>query len=115
MYAGEAFRWRPWVAHDGGALKVINDKGQWSVPNEAFQVFEGLWPRPDLLMIGTGPQLRPLAPELRKYIAGLGIRVEVVDTRNAAAQYNMLATERGEQDVAAALVPVGWKEGIGAR
>jgi len=42
------------------------------------------------------------------------MRVEVLDTRNAAAQFNLLATERGVADVAAALIPIGWEEGIGA-
>jgi hypothetical protein len=39
----------------------------------------------------------------------MGIRVEVVSTRNAAAQYNLLAVERGIHEVAAALIPAGWK------
>jgi NADH dehydrogenase [ubiquinone] 1 alpha subcomplex assembly factor 3 len=34
----------------------------------------------------------------------MGLRVEVLDTRNAAAQYNLLATERGVHEVAAALI-----------
>jgi hypothetical protein len=55
--------------------------------------------------------MRPLSPATRRAISELGMRVEVLDTRNAASQYNMLATERGVEDVAAALVPVGWKEG----
>lgn len=42
------------------------------------------------------------------------MRVEVLDTRNAAAQFNLLATERGVDDVAAALIPMGWEEGKGA-
>lgn len=42
------------------------------------------------------------------------MRVEVLDTRNAAAQFNLLATERGVDDIAAVLIPVGWKEGQGA-
>jgi hypothetical protein len=41
------------------------------------------------------------------------MRVEVLDTRNAAAQFNLLATERGVSDVAAALIPIGWKDGYG--
>jgi NADH dehydrogenase [ubiquinone] 1 alpha subcomplex assembly factor 3 len=41
----------------------------------------------------------------------MGVRIEVQDTRNAAAQFNLLATERGVQQVAAALIPMGWKEG----
>lgn len=68
----------------------------------------------DLLIIGLGPDMRPLSPATRKHLTGLGLRVEVLDTRNAASQFNMLATERGVDDVAAALIPIGWREGIGA-
>lgn len=69
----------------------------------------------DLLIIGTGPSIMPLSPETRRHISELGIRIELLDTRNAAAQFNLLATERGVSDVAAALIPVGWKEGVGAK
>ena len=65
----------------------------------------------DILIIGTGPNVMPLAPAVRTYLNGLGIRLEVQDTRNAAAQFNLLATERGLQQVAAAFVPIGWREG----
>ncbi len=68
----------------------------------------------DLLILGLGPEIRPITPELRRYISSLGMRVEILDTRNAAAQFNLLATERGVNDVAAAFIPIGWKEGIGA-
>ncbi len=61
----------------------------------------------DILIIGTGPSIRPLSPETRQHINSLGIRVDVLDTRNAAAQFNLLATERGLRQVAAALVPLG--------
>lgn len=54
--------------------------------------------------------MHPISPETRKHINALGIRIEVQDTRNAAAQFNLLATERGVGDVAAALIPIGWKE-----
>ena len=65
----------------------------------------------DLLIIGTGPRMAPIAPAVRKYLNNLGIRLEIQDTRNAAAQFNLLATERGVGQVAAAMIPVGWKEG----
>lgn len=65
----------------------------------------------DLLIIGTGPSTVPLAPAVRKYLNDQGIRLEVQDTRNAAAQFNLLATERGVGQVAAALIPIGWREG----
>ena len=64
----------------------------------------------DLLIIGTGPHMLPLSPTTRRHINDLGIRLEVQDTRNAAAQFNLLATERGVQQVAAAMIPIGWME-----
>ncbi|KAI1433958.1 hypothetical protein GGR50DRAFT_452415 [Xylaria sp. CBS 124048] len=112
LIGGEAFEWRPWLP--GGEHRLLNAKGQWEVPNETLGLLSLLWPRPDILILGLGPEIRPLSPELRRYISSLGMRVEILDTRNAAAQYNLLATERGLDDVAAALIPIGWKEGIGA-
>jgi len=63
-----------------------------------------VWPRPDLLIIGMGGGIWPLAPETRRAISGLGMRVDVMDTRNASSQFNLLATERGVDEVAALLV-----------
>ena len=68
----------------------------------------------DLLVIGVGKHNLPLSPQTRRHISQLGLRVEVLDTRNAAAQFNLLATERGVSEVAAALIPIGWQEGVGA-
>lgn len=65
----------------------------------------------DLLIIGTGPSVMPIAPAVRRHLNDLGVRLEIQDTRNAAAQFNLLATERGVGQVAAALIPIGWKEG----
>ena len=64
-----------------------------------------------MLILGLGASIYPLAPETRKHIHSLGIRVDVQDTRNAAAQFNLLATERGVSNIAAALIPVGWSGG----
>lgn len=63
----------------------------------------------DLLIIGMGESMFPLSPETKKHINALGIRIEILDTRNAAAQFNMLATERGVSEIAAAMIPLGWK------
>lgn len=68
----------------------------------------------DLLIIGIGRHARPLSPATRKVLADMGVRVDIMDTRNAASQFNLLATERGVSDVAAALIPFGWEEGVGA-
>lgn len=66
-----------------------------------------------MLILGLGKEMRPISPKVRKVISELGMRVDVLDTGNAAAQYNLLATERGVEDVAAALIPIGWREGEG--
>ncbi|TDZ18745.1 NADH dehydrogenase [ubiquinone] 1 alpha subcomplex assembly factor 3 [Colletotrichum orbiculare MAFF 240422] len=112
LVGGEAFEWRPWEAK--GSMNLINAKGQFEVPPESFGVLDLLWPKPDLLIIGVGPKMVPLSPATKKYLSSIGIRVEVLDTRNAASQFNLLATERGVDDVAGALIPIGWVEGKGA-
>ncbi|TID15938.1 hypothetical protein E6O75_ATG08996 [Venturia nashicola] len=118
LVSGEVFRWRPWVREkssndvDGVQKRtLLNAKGQWDVDETAWGVLDIVWPKPDLLIIGTGASIIPISPATRKHINDLGIRIEVQDTRNAAAQFNLLATERGVQQVAAALIPTGWKEG----
>lgn len=65
--------------------------------------------RVDMLILGLGGGMYPLSPETKRHINSLGIRVEIQDTRNAAAQFNLLATERGVSEIAAALIPIGWK------
>lgn len=82
-----------------------------SLPTICVCIEQFLTVRLDLLILGTGPSIVPVSPETRKHISDLGIRLEVADTRNAASQFNLLATERGVQQVAAALIPIGWKEG----
>ena len=64
----------------------------------------------EMLILGLGPSMYPISPETRRMIGALGIRVDVQDTRNAAAQFNLLATERGVGNIAAAMIPIGWKE-----
>lgn len=129
LVGGEAFRWRPWVragrkegtigdgaagdddkglASPGGKLQ--NAKGQWEADKMAWGALDLVWPKPDLLILGTGPGILPLSPSTRNDLTELGVRVEIQDTRNAAAQFNLLATERGLHQVAAAFVPIGWKE-----
>ncbi|KAI0017361.1 hypothetical protein F4780DRAFT_782440 [Xylariomycetidae sp. FL0641] len=109
---GEAFSWQPWLPR--GEMKLLNKKGQWDVPKESLGLLSLLWPRPELLILGLGPEIRPISPDLKEHISSLGMKVEVLDTRNAAAQFNLLATERGVHEVAAAIIPIGWKEGVGA-
>jgi hypothetical protein len=127
LLGGEVYKWRPWLrpgrtegtitsgGNDSDAItgKLRNARGQWEPAMEGrpWGLLDVVWPKPDLLIIGTGGSIVPISPATRRYINDLGIRIGVQDTRNAASQYNLLATERGIQQVAAALIPVGWKEG----
>lgn len=45
LVGGESFTWQPW----GPDKKLVNKKGQWEVPKEAFGIFGLLWPRPGML------------------------------------------------------------------
>ncbi|KAH8196648.1 hypothetical protein TruAng_009172 [Truncatella angustata] len=122
LVSGEAFGWRPWDFSSSSPptrspktnFRLLNKKGQFDIHPESLNLLAQIYPRPDILVMGLGQENRPLSPELRKAISAMGIRVEVLDTRNAAAQFNLLATERGVDDVAAALIPIGWVEGKGA-
>lgn len=92
---------------------MLNSKGQWEVGEQAWGLLRVVWPKPDLLILGVGAKMVPISERVRRCINELGVRVEVGDTRNAAAQFNLLATERGTGEVAAALVPIGWREPAG--
>lgn len=115
LIGGEAFKWRPWIREADGKQestnRLKNSKGQWHCDATAWGALDLVWPKPDLLILGTGKGILPLSPEVRRDLTALGVRVEVQDTRNAAAQFNLLATERGLMQVAAAFVPIGWREG----
>ena len=60
-----------------------------------------------MLILGLGLSMSPLSPATRQYLNSLGIRIDIQDTRNAAAQFNMLATERGIGEISAAIIPLG--------
>ncbi|GLB34212.1 putative DUF498-domain-containing protein [Lyophyllum shimeji] len=84
----------------------------WDVPHklwegwgqEHFEIFETVVPKPEILLLGTGKTISQAPPFLRKYLNQLGIQVDVMDTRNACATYNLLS-EEGRR-VAAALLPL---------
>ena len=41
---GEVFKWRPWEAK--GSMNLVNKKGQFELPPNAFALFDLLYPRP---------------------------------------------------------------------
>lgn len=58
----------------------------------------------DILLVGTGPELRPLGPEIRAAMREAGISADPMSTGTAARTYNVLLAE--DRQVAAALVAV---------
>ena len=124
LLGGEAWAWRPWEApssSSGGGSAVVSREGLISdllsplgtleiAAEGAWGVLRLLYPKPDLLILGTGRGVWPISKATREYLQGeLGLRVDIMDTGNAAAAYNLLATERGVEGVGAAMLPVGWK------
>jgi uncharacterized protein len=57
-----------------------------------------------ILLVGTGPDLKPLPPSLRKALREAGVSAEVMSTGAAVRTYNVLLAE--ERAVAACLVAV---------
>lgn len=50
LIAGEAFTWRPWEANAGPTrLRIVNEKGQFEVPDQAWGLLELVWPKPGML------------------------------------------------------------------
>jgi NADH dehydrogenase [ubiquinone] 1 alpha subcomplex assembly factor 3 len=49
LLGGESFGWRPWNAGKSQEGKrLLNDKGQWEVDDEAWGVLEVVWPKPGM-------------------------------------------------------------------
>lgn len=59
----------------------------------------------DVLLVGTGADMRMLSPSLRSALREAGIRAEPMSTGSAVRTYNVLLAE--DRLVAAALVAVG--------
>lgn len=48
LVAGEAFSWRPWETDILGSKRLLNDKGQWEVGDDAWGVLGMVWPKPGM-------------------------------------------------------------------
>ncbi|WWC92931.1 uncharacterized protein L201_007894 [Kwoniella dendrophila CBS 6074] len=102
------------IFHSGRAILWDVDPPKSDAPNlnemwkgwteDRFRVFQLVVPRPEILLFGTGQTAIPAPKAIRDYISGLGIQLDVMDTRNAASTYNLLAEEG--RTVAAALCPL---------
>jgi NADH dehydrogenase [ubiquinone] 1 alpha subcomplex assembly factor 3 len=94
LLGGEAFRWRP-RGSDKPIGSLLSRTGVLNIEKDIFGLLDVLYPKPDLLTIGTGDKLWMLSSQTRAYLESIGIRVEMYDTTNASSTYDLLATKRG--------------------
>ncbi|KAL8555680.1 hypothetical protein ACS0TY_003482 [Phlomoides rotata] len=100
------------VRYEGSLLCVGNLLMSWTpqkfsdITTESLSIFKTVRPIPEILILGCGRYIQQVNPELRSFIRSTGMKLEVVDSRNAASTYNIL-NEEG-RIVAAALIPYGY-------
>ncbi|XP_077235258.1 NADH dehydrogenase ubiquinone 1 alpha subcomplex assembly factor-like protein (DUF498/DUF598) [Tasmannia lanceolata] len=99
------------VKYEGSLLIVDKLLMSWSpktfseINIDSLSMFQLLRPVPEILIIGCGKHVEQVNPELRRFIRSTGMKLEAVDSRNAASTFNIL-NEEGRM-VAAALLPYG--------
>ena len=87
-----------------GPLALLPD-GPRSWPGlPEIEIFLAAASEVDVVFLGTGPEIRPLAAELRVRLEGAGIGVEIMATPPACRTYNVLLAEG--RRIAAGLLPV---------
>ncbi|KAA8515780.1 hypothetical protein F0562_018609 [Nyssa sinensis] len=97
--------------YEGSVLCVGNLLMSWSpkifseVTPESLSIFKTVQPIPEILILGCGRHVKQVDPELQRFIRSTGMKLETIDSRNAASTYNIL-NEEG-RIVAAALLPYG--------
>eukprot|EP00262_Sarcandra_glabra_P008002 TRINITY_DN21170_c0_g1_i1.p1 TRINITY_DN21170_c0_g1~~TRINITY_DN21170_c0_g1_i1.p1 ORF type:complete len:171 (-),score=26.65 TRINITY_DN21170_c0_g1_i1:180-692(-) len=97
------------VQYEGSLLCVENLLLSWSpkrfseVTVESLSIFRLLRPAPEILILGCGGQVEQVGSEIRHFIRSTGMKLEAIDSRNAASTFNIL-NEEGRM-VAAALLP----------
>jgi uncharacterized protein len=109
-YGAGGFRFAG-MSHRGSILVLPTGIHAWS-PTDPSQLmpeaFGPLWQEPEgsveLLIVGSGATLVPVAADLRKALAERRIRVDPMSTGVAISTYNILLGER--RRVAAALLAV---------
>ncbi|KAF3904483.1 hypothetical protein AA313_de0203828 [Arthrobotrys entomopaga] len=98
----EAFNWL-----SDGSAKVQN--GVLELNDNLWGILDVVAPKPELLILGTGGRNLQISAKTKNHLHNLGIRIDSMDTNHAASSYNLLATERPGQIVAAALLPVSFR------
>ena len=106
-YGGGGFRVAG-VSHRGSILIFPQRTLAWAVVDLAAATIETLAPvlEPstciEILLLGSGPAIGPIAPELRLALKEKGVVIEAMDTGAACRTFNILMAE--DRPVAAALI-----------
>lgn len=103
----EIFKWRPTERGSEVERKALKT-GILELGPDVWGMLDVVNPKPELLIVGTGRKTLLLSKQDRNQLTELGIRMDVMDTTHAAAQYNLLATERSPNEIAAALLVDGF-------
>ncbi|KAM7256525.1 hypothetical protein ACFE04_012266 [Oxalis oulophora] len=109
-YSGTGFKVNG-IDYEGSILAIGNLLMSWSpktfsdITPDSLSIFKILRPVPEILILGCGSYTKPVDPQFRQFIRSTGMKLEAVDSRNAASTYNIL-NEEG-RIVAAALIPYG--------
>jgi len=96
------------AAYDGAVLVFPDRTERWAVSTIADVTPESLRPVIEhggvqILLLGCGKRMAPVAPALRQALRAAGIVVDAMDTGAACRTYNVLLAE--DRRVAAALLP----------
>ncbi|KAB1225051.1 NADH dehydrogenase [ubiquinone] 1 alpha subcomplex assembly factor 3 [Morella rubra] len=86
-------------------INLIDNVPEDQLRFQRLSIFQTVRPIPEILILGCGRYIEPVGPELRRFIQSTGMKLEVLDSRNASSTYNIL-NEEG-RIVAAALLPYG--------
>ena len=94
-----------------GSILILPDRVvEWPIKSmedfslEALAPVLGFVPRPEFLVLGCGPHLVQISPQLRGLIRTAGLVVEPMDTGAACRTWNVVLTEG--RNAAAALIAV---------
>jgi uncharacterized protein len=94
-----------------GSLLILPTKAHaWTVQDISevtasdFDVIINARPMPEILIVGTGEEMKPLPRQVREGLESHGIGIELMTTPSAARSYNVLLTD--DRPIAAVLIAV---------
>ncbi|KNZ46618.1 hypothetical protein VP01_711g9 [Puccinia sorghi] len=97
LFAGQGLLWHPSCLAAFYPHLHPNDEPNQTDFLRPFKLFELLAPRPEMLIFGAGHSILTIPPptiaSIKRYLNALGIQLDVLDTRNACANYNLLVEE----------------------